>query len=851
MKKFSHSRPVSLALLALPGVGVLAPLTAAHAAAYPTAVLQDAPAAYYRFEDAPKGVVNLNSGSLGAAGNATNLNVYSVSGALAGNGNPGGYFDGTGGRAIIPFQAALNPPANTSFTIESWVNTSVEVTDSPGPAPLMNRYSYSGVNRQGWVFFQRSPTTGWNFRTYIGTGSSTGINITGQASTPGAGTAGTWSHLVATWDGPTTTARLYVNGEKVAEATGGYVANTDDHPVEEAVRGAAGISVGSYNNTEPGSNPFHGKVDEVALYAKRLSDAEVLSHYQNGTNANRTTAYDALIKSLAPVAYLRFDESSPTNDQAINIGSAGPSGNGVNGDGVLHPAAGAVADGLDGANAYRSKGTGGGTTTVVPWSAKLNPEGSLPFTVESWFYVAQEVTDAPGPAPLMNRYSYSGADRQGWVYFQRSPTTGWNFRTYTGAGSATGVNITGQSSDPNAGKAGTWNHVVTTWDGTTATLFVNGEQVAQGTGGYAANTDDHDPAQAVRGPSGLGIGSYNNTQPGDNAFTGRVDEVAVYADVLGADRILAHYQNGTNALRTLPYEAEVLADKPVEFLRFDEPAFNPVANSGTAGASRNGAVVFPRATANGPSGTAFPGLETDNHALAFDAQNSFESLGNPSGPTLAKKFSAEAWIRPDAAQGTVANVLARVPSLGDEDDLFLRIVDGTSYEFGTVSLVGEDLVVRSVKAPAPAADLNGSTWTHLTGTYDGTKWSLYRNGVLLGTTPDTTGMAAALETDWAIGSRGDGIGRLFAGAIDEVALYSQALTEAQIQAHYAAATVAPSVSVPLTIVRNGNNIAVSWTGAGVLQAASTVNGTYEDVAGAASPAKLPTGSAAQYFRLRK
>lgn len=848
--KVHSSQPVSLAFLALSGLGLSTSGGVAHAAAYPDAVLKDSPAAFYRFEEASKVTGNRNSGSLGAAGNATNLNVYTVSGALAGNGNPGGYFDGAGGRAIIPFQAALNPPASSSFTVEAWVNTSVEVTDGPGPAPLMNRYSYSGVNRQGWVFFQRSPATGWNFRTYIGNGSSTGINITGQASTPGAGAAGTWSHLAATWDGTTTTARLYVNGEKVAEATGGYVANTDDHPAEEAVRGAAGVSIGSYNNTEPGSNPFHGKVDEFALYAKRLSDAEVLSHYQNGTNANRTVAYDALIKSAQPAAYLRFDESSPTNDLAINIGTAGAEGNGVNGTGVLHPTVGAVAGGLDSANGYRSKGTGGGTTTVVPWSAKLNPEASLPFSVESWFYVAQEVTDSPGPAPLMNRYSYSGADRQGWVYFQRSPTTGWNFRTYTGVGSATGVNITGQASNPDAGKAGTWNHVVTTWDGTTAIMYVNGEHVADGTGGYAANTDDHDPAIAVHGAAGLGIGSYNNTQPGDNAFTGRVDEVAIYADVLTPERVLAHYQSGTNALRTLSYEAEVLADKPAEFLRFDEPAFNPVVNASAAGSFRDAAVVFDRTNASGPSGAGFPGLESNNHALAFDGNNSFVNLGNPAAPNFTSKVTTEAWIRPDAALGAVANVLARVPSIGDEDDLFLRIVDGNAYQFGTASLVGEELVFRGVKVTAPAGDLTGTTWTHLAGTYDGAQWALYRNGVLLGSTPDTTGVAAALATDWAIGSRGDGIGRLFAGAIDEVALYPQALSAAQIKAHYDAATSAATTPVPLTIVRNGSSVVISWTGSAVLQSAATVNGSYTDVAGATSPATLPASGTAQYYRLR-
>jgi hypothetical protein len=444
-----------------------------------------------------------NLGSAGAAGHATNFNVYPTGGALAGSANPAGYHDGAGGRNIVPFSAALNPPASQPFTIEAWVQPSVEVTDAPGPAPLMNRYSYSGANRQGWVFFQRSPETGWNFRTYTGEGSATGVNITGQATTPDAGKAGTWNHLVVVWDGDTTTASLYVNGEKVAEGAGGYAANTDDHDAEEAVRGPAGLSIGSYNNTEPGANPFRGAVDEVALYGVKLSEAQILEHYRNGTNALRTREYGGLILLDRPVEYLRFDEPSADADVAVNLGSTGPAGHGLNAFGVRHPVPGPINDPSDTATSYQSKNSGGGgVQTMVPWNAEINPPAEEPFTIEAWIQPHVEVTDAPGPAPLMNRYSYSGANRQGWVFFQRSPETGWNFRTYTGEGSSTGVNITGQATTPDAGKAGTWNHLVAVWDGasTTATLYVNGEKVAEGSGGYAANTDDHDPAEAVRGP---------------------------------------------------------------------------------------------------------------------------------------------------------------------------------------------------------------------------------------------------------------------------------------------------------------------------------------------------------------
>src|SRR4051812_25252103 len=93
-----------------------------RAAGQPDAVLADHPLAYYRFNDAPQpGKINVNSGSLGAAGNATNdlSAVQSFPGAIAGDGNRSGFFDSST-RTIIPFNASLNPANTTPFTVEAW-----------------------------------------------------------------------------------------------------------------------------------------------------------------------------------------------------------------------------------------------------------------------------------------------------------------------------------------------------------------------------------------------------------------------------------------------------------------------------------------------------------------------------------------------------------------------------------------------------------------------------------------------------------------------------------------------------------------------------------------------------------
>jgi len=80
---------------------------------YPSAVLSDGPAAYYRLNDSQtRSAININSGSLGAAANATNDLptgvVKSVPGAIVGDSSRASFFDFTT-RTEIPFNSAINP----------------------------------------------------------------------------------------------------------------------------------------------------------------------------------------------------------------------------------------------------------------------------------------------------------------------------------------------------------------------------------------------------------------------------------------------------------------------------------------------------------------------------------------------------------------------------------------------------------------------------------------------------------------------------------------------------------------------------------------------------------------------
>ena len=876
--------------------------TVAARADYSTTVLGDSPQGYYRFNDSTtRSNLNLNSTSLGAVVNATNLNVHPFPGAIVGSANRSQFFDSTA-RSIIPWNAALNPDNTHPFTLEAWFYPASDQING-GQAVMNNRYSYSGVNRQGWVIFQRAQDlsyvgkagyegVGWNFRMYNAVGGNAGLEVVSQVPYQ----VGKWTHVAVVYDPVNVTdatLTIYIDGvaanTNTWAGTGpGYVANTDDHPATEAVNGPSGIAFGSYNNTQPGSNPYFGAVDEFAFYTNKLSPAQILAHYQNATNASRSTAYETLIQSDKPVAYYRLDELAPGADVALNLGTLQAGGQAANTAGIKRPSPSALANRTDDSAYTYHWENGGGTTTSMPWLAGNNPPESQPFSVEGWFRPTSDKQN-PGPSPANNRYVKSG-NRTGWVMYQRAPNAtysgvsgysgvGWTFRMYHGTGSSGNDVLTG-----NDYKIGDWQHVVftwvpesdsgaatwsETWSGT-LTAYVNGLPVVTNSSAlYTANTN---PTEDGTPAADLAVGSYNAASGFGEEFEGDIDEFALYNNyALTPEQILAHYQTGTNAHPATPYETLVLTApydgsgtqnlRPATYLRLNDPSGKPAVNQGTLGSSADASVQLATNNAAGPRGSAYAGFEADNAALSLDGLKGWASLNNPAGLNVSGQITLEAWVLPGGTQGSTARILSHgAPTLtaylteptpetngsvlaGSE--VYLRI-DGTGTSYAVGSSDGS--ATHGATAAIPSGDLGGSAWIHLVGTYDGANWRLYRNGTQIASAADPVGALAVDNGDWAVGASGNGWADHFAGAIDEVALYNHALTATQVQAHYTAGvkTAGPS---KLEISRGTSGVSLTWS-SGILQQVDNLSGAFTDVPSAASPFTPPTTSAAKFYRLR-
>jgi Concanavalin A-like lectin/glucanases superfamily/Glycosyl hydrolases related to GH101 family, GH129 len=221
------------------------------------------------------------------------------------------------------------------------------------------------------------------------------------------------------------------------------------------------------------------------------------------------------------------------------------------------------------------------------------------------------------------------------------------------------------------------------------------------------------------------------------------------------------------------YQAVVTNSSPLVYYTFTPDVVSaPVANNiGTVAGL--GGVITGASPVSGPTTT---GMGTGNKAQHFDGTNYWVDLGNPTALNFAGQITMEAWIKPSATQGSFGNIIAHGVNNLDTAEVMMRITGGNYYQIGS----WDGRTAYGVSCLIPAGDYG--TWVHLVGTYDGTKWNLYRNGALIASANGSKG-SMTVGANWTIGGRFDGT-RLFNGDIDEIAVYNRALTATEVLNHY-------------------------------------------------------------------
>ncbi|MBI2550033.1 hypothetical protein HYV83_02530 [Candidatus Woesearchaeota archaeon] len=553
---------------------------------------------------------------------------------------------------------------------------------------------------------------------------------------------GTWHHLVVTEDS-SGNARIYINGEfKISEA--GF-----------SVGGANASKLRIGNGKDGELNNFFGSIDEVAIYNKTLTAAEVKQLYlrtwydhspqQFLLHPNYPEEVDNSTQNTTLL--LHFDEGT-----GANVTDSSPYGNNGKITGAFF-----TNDSISGS--ALSFGTNDNVTIAA--SPTLSPDKAI--TVMAWLKLSSW-SDSRVLA-LADDVS----DLDGYVLRTDVPSDSIFF--------SVGNGTKRDSSAVFPIDVNKWMHIAGTYNGSLIRIFKNGVENGSGT----AHLENITYTPNIL----FAIGKAYDA----NGVTGIIDEVKIVNRSLTAAEISADYRKGVrfgSSDGEAPTSESGVVWQPgryVENLSLSAPYANTTAylrlddGSGTtatdlSGSGNSGSF---QGAANNASWT---NDSVSGYALKFDGVDDFVKI--PLSASLnatwngSNGFTVSAWLK----RGNIStgNYPIIKESTGASGDWWIS----TGGNWICNSGGGSGTASTGVRV------INGE-WHFITLTYNTTLLSCFLDGVLYAT--DTTpGSMSRSNTSVFLGAwgSGDGVnaGGYWNGTVDELRIVNRTLSAAEILADY-------------------------------------------------------------------
>ena len=617
----------------------------------------------------------------------------------------GGNFDGNGDYINIPNSSSLNPTG--SFTAMVWFKADSISNYNGIVSKLPNVY---GANGYGWNI-----QVGTSNKIAALLSDSSGFQYIRSTTVP---QTGVWYHVTLVHHDNDTN-ELYVNG--TLEATNHHGIAFTGNPFQ----------IGKfYTNTN--SLYFDGLIDEVKIFDGALTSAEIEDIYNNeeaGRNYNGDIRICGVCES--PLGEWRMDECSwdgtqgEVKDSTSNFNLTSENG--------ADTTAGKLCLG----------GNFDGSDDKV--------EGTVDYTLNNAVTLSAWIKTNGGHEPYARVVEISRND--GDYHYSTAlayDSTGKIIRGWT---SDAGGNRSAEVSynlDSNGYHDNNWHHLVYTYDGAVAKLYVDSQLKDQ------VNTNSIADIQDAKH---IAIGGY--AQSNNYCFKGNIDEVKVFDKALSETDIQSLYnneENGKNWDGSIRYCS--ICKNPLGEWRMDACGWN-----GTSGEVTD-------SSGNDLNGTGKNGTDTDEGQICrggkFDsAQSQYIDIGNdnklnPEG----SDWSISVWVKWEGGTGEQI--------IYNKENLYEAKIQGGKFYYAW----------RPDWHWDGGISLNTGEWTHFVVTYNHNEQKVYKNGALVYSRAQT-GDISSNSNKLLIGARGNNNPHnYFNGMIDEMKIFDSALSASDVSSLY-------------------------------------------------------------------
>ncbi len=250
------------------------------------ASLQNSLVSYYQFEGNAYDYSGNNDGTVSGAAITTGKvnNAYD--------------FDGANDKIDIKYNQSLNF-SNSPFSVAAWIKYQ-KSGRSEFIVSSYNWSSFNGVLQKAWALFEYSNTS-MQFVLYHNGSDANTTSRSVSGLTPG-----TWYHVAGVWN--QTAVKLYINGKLNGTTTGtkGPLINNVPTPVR----------IGDIMNNY---YPFNGTVDEVGIWNRALTSAEIASIYNSSpvSYVVESTSYTPYGSIISGGNQSRYDYTGQEYDSVI------------------------------------------------------------------------------------------------------------------------------------------------------------------------------------------------------------------------------------------------------------------------------------------------------------------------------------------------------------------------------------------------------------------------------------------------------------------------------------------------------------------------------------------------------